>query len=173
MEERDGRGDGLTRTATIYREVYSLYTTTQKLGDPAKRRDIVSFVRALSTTLTAFRRADEAIYKFVAGKVGMDAEIVRPFLSLYPFLLSSSSPLHTPRLRQLHKVCRFSLSWIDFSSSVAYLQDIHYPSHFLLIADRSKPSGPSTTGPEPGPRPNSCLSSWRKMPCSRRQIADR
>ena len=66
--------------------MYSLYTTTQKLSDPAKRKDILSFVRALSTTLTAFRRADAAIYKFVAGKVGMDAEIVRPFLFLSPFI---------------------------------------------------------------------------------------
>ena len=79
--------------ATIYREVYSLYTTTQKLSDPAKRKDILSFVSALSKSLAAFRRADAAIYKFVAGKVGMDAEIVSQDLVSQPTSLYSVSSL--------------------------------------------------------------------------------
>lgn len=80
--------------ATIYREVYSLYTTTEKLADPAKRADIVSFVRALNQTLEAFNSPNASIYNFVAQKVGMDAEIVSR-ITLYPppllFTISATS----------------------------------------------------------------------------------
>ncbi|TPX14615.1 uncharacterized protein E0L32_005307 [Thyridium curvatum] len=62
---------------TIYREVYSLYTTQEKLSDPAMRKDILAFVKALNQTLEVFTKADDSVYQFVASKVGMDPEIVK------------------------------------------------------------------------------------------------
>ncbi|KAH6677156.1 hypothetical protein B0J14DRAFT_583611 [Halenospora varia] len=60
----------------IYREVYSLYSTTEKLNDPKKRKDIVAFVRALNQTLEVFTDTPSKVYSTVASAVGMDASVV-------------------------------------------------------------------------------------------------
>ncbi|ORY10504.1 hypothetical protein BCR34DRAFT_566787 [Clohesyomyces aquaticus] len=65
------------QNASIYREVYSLYSTTDKLSDPAKRKDIVDFVRALNKTLDVFRDKPDTVYATVASAVGMDASVVK------------------------------------------------------------------------------------------------
>jgi ABC-type nitrate/sulfonate/bicarbonate transport system substrate-binding protein len=65
------------QNASIYREIYSLYTTTQKLNDPAKRKDIVAFVRALNQTLDLFNDKPEEVYDYVAKQVGMDTKVVQ------------------------------------------------------------------------------------------------
>lgn len=67
------------QNASVYREVYSLYSTTDKLNDAAKRKDIVAFVRGLNQTLDLFQpgKVTDDIYKYVAGQVGMDAEVVK------------------------------------------------------------------------------------------------
>jgi ABC-type nitrate/sulfonate/bicarbonate transport system substrate-binding protein len=64
------------QNGSIYREMYALYSTTDKLNDPAKRKDIVAFVRALNQTLDVFTNKGESVYGFVAGQVGMDAKTV-------------------------------------------------------------------------------------------------
>lgn len=69
------------QNGTTYREVYSLYSTTEKLNDPSKRKDIVEFVRALNQTLDVYNHPTSSIYSFVAEKVGMDAEVVCIHLS--------------------------------------------------------------------------------------------
>ena len=65
------------QNASIYREIYSLYSTTQKLNDPAKRKDIVAFVRALNQTLDLFNDKPEEVYGFVAKEVSMDKDVVQ------------------------------------------------------------------------------------------------
>ncbi|KAF1963300.1 periplasmic binding protein-like II [Byssothecium circinans] len=82
--ELGGRAIGLDNAIFFqdihtYREVYSLYSTTEKLNNAAKRADIVSFVRALNQTLDVFanKPGENKVYDFVAGKVGMDAEVVK------------------------------------------------------------------------------------------------
>jgi ABC-type nitrate/sulfonate/bicarbonate transport system substrate-binding protein len=65
------------QNASIYREVYSLYSTTEKLKDPAKRKDIVAFVRALNQTLDVFTNKPDSVYDFVASVTGMDASVVK------------------------------------------------------------------------------------------------
>ncbi|PVI00110.1 periplasmic binding protein-like II [Periconia macrospinosa] len=69
----------LFQNITTYREVYSLYSTTDKLNDPKIRKDIVSFVRALNQTRGVYSQTPEqnGIYEFVAKRVGMDVEIVK------------------------------------------------------------------------------------------------
>jgi ABC-type nitrate/sulfonate/bicarbonate transport system substrate-binding protein len=65
------------QNATVFREIYSLFTTTEKLEDPASRRAIVEFVRALDQAVAVFRNPPEKVYQFVADAVGMDATTVR------------------------------------------------------------------------------------------------
>ncbi|KAF2845401.1 hypothetical protein T440DRAFT_460350 [Plenodomus tracheiphilus IPT5] len=66
------------QNASIYREVYSLYSTTDALNDPKRRKDIVEFVRALNKTLDVFGNQPKqaGVYQFVAKQVGMDAGVV-------------------------------------------------------------------------------------------------
>jgi ABC-type nitrate/sulfonate/bicarbonate transport system substrate-binding protein len=66
------------QNSSVYREVYALYSTTDALNDPGKRKDIVEFVRALNKTLDVFANMpkEKGIYDYVAGKVGMDESVV-------------------------------------------------------------------------------------------------
>ncbi|KAF2016789.1 periplasmic binding protein-like II [Aaosphaeria arxii CBS 175.79] len=64
------------QNGSIYREMYALYTTTDKLNDPAKRKDIVEFVKALNRTLDVFNNKPESVYQFVANEVGSDAKVI-------------------------------------------------------------------------------------------------
>jgi ABC-type nitrate/sulfonate/bicarbonate transport system substrate-binding protein len=66
------------QNASIYREVYALYSTTEALGNAAKRKDIVEFVRGLNRTLDIFagRPKEKGVYDYVAKKVGSDADVV-------------------------------------------------------------------------------------------------
>jgi ABC-type nitrate/sulfonate/bicarbonate transport system substrate-binding protein len=65
------------QNTSVYREVYSLYTTTDKLNKPATRKNIVAYVKALNQTLEVFRGHPESVYATVGGNVGMDASIVQ------------------------------------------------------------------------------------------------
>lgn len=66
------------KNATIYREVYSLYSTTDALNNPSKRKDIVEFVRALNKTLEVFAEQpkEKGVYDFVSKEVGVDEPVV-------------------------------------------------------------------------------------------------
>jgi ABC-type nitrate/sulfonate/bicarbonate transport system substrate-binding protein len=66
------------QNSTIYREVYSLYSTTDALNDPAKRKDIVEFVRALNKTLDVFtnKPKEDGVYDFVSKAVGVDVPVL-------------------------------------------------------------------------------------------------
>jgi ABC-type nitrate/sulfonate/bicarbonate transport system substrate-binding protein len=74
-----GLGDNaiLFQNISIYREVYSLYSTTEKLNNQATRNNIVAFVKALNQTLEVFRDHPDTVYAFVGGKVGMDTSTVQ------------------------------------------------------------------------------------------------
>ena len=67
----------LFQNASVYREVYSLYSTTEKLSDPATRKNIVAFVKALNQTLDVFTNKPDTVYSTVAQAVGMDAAVVK------------------------------------------------------------------------------------------------
>lgn len=66
----------LFQNRSVYREVYSLYTTQEKLDNPATRKDILAFVSALNKTLDVFTNDPESVYATVAAAVGMDVEVV-------------------------------------------------------------------------------------------------
>jgi ABC-type nitrate/sulfonate/bicarbonate transport system substrate-binding protein len=66
------------QNASIYREVYALYSTTEALSNPSKRRDIVEFVRALDKTLDIFSHQpkEKNVFDYVAKTVDTDTEVV-------------------------------------------------------------------------------------------------
>jgi ABC-type nitrate/sulfonate/bicarbonate transport system substrate-binding protein len=73
-----GNNAVIFQNASVYREMYALYTTTQKLNDPAKRKDIVEFVRALNKTLDIFtNKPDDTIYRTVGSAVSVDPGVVK------------------------------------------------------------------------------------------------
>lgn len=71
---------------TVYREVYALYSTTDKLNNPSTRKDILEFVRALNQTLDVFRNPTEDVYKYVADKVKMDVPTLKTVWSDHKWL---------------------------------------------------------------------------------------
>ncbi|KAH8727877.1 hypothetical protein GQ44DRAFT_676918 [Phaeosphaeriaceae sp. PMI808] len=68
----------LFQNATIYREVYALYSTTDALSNPTRRKDIVEFVRALNKTLDVFANDPKknGVYDYVGKAVGVDEPVV-------------------------------------------------------------------------------------------------
>lgn len=64
------------QNSSIYREVYSLYSTKEKLSDATTRKNIIAFVKALNQTLNVYINSPKSVYSFVASAVGMDAAIV-------------------------------------------------------------------------------------------------
>lgn len=65
------------QNATVFRETYSLFTTTEKLNDPTSRKAIVEFVRTLDQAVGAFKDTPEKVYQFVAQAMGMDVATVQ------------------------------------------------------------------------------------------------
>lgn len=71
--------------ASIYREIYNLHTTTDKLRDPAKKRDIVAFVKALNQAEKVFREDPESIYPRVSQWVGVTVPMLRKVWPVHAF----------------------------------------------------------------------------------------
>ncbi|KAH6848240.1 hypothetical protein B0I37DRAFT_377024 [Chaetomium sp. MPI-CAGE-AT-0009] len=73
-----GEGNAVTfKNASVYREVYSLYSTEEKLRDPVTRGKIVRFVRALDRTYEVFREKGQGVFDMVGQTVGVDEPVLR------------------------------------------------------------------------------------------------
>lgn len=59
-----------------YREIYSLYSTKEKLANTATRKNIIAFLKALNQTLDVFTNNPKTVYATVATAVGMDVAVV-------------------------------------------------------------------------------------------------
>ncbi|KAI0469581.1 periplasmic binding protein-like II [Xylaria cf. heliscus] len=66
-----------TNQTTTYREIYNLATTAEKLADPAKRREIVAFLRALVAAEAVFTNDPDKVVARAAAAVGTDAALFR------------------------------------------------------------------------------------------------
>ena len=60
----------------IYREIFGLHTTAAKLEDPAKRREIVAFVRAVVRASERIRARPQEVWPLVAQRTGFDVALV-------------------------------------------------------------------------------------------------
>ncbi|KAF2737819.1 periplasmic binding protein-like II [Polyplosphaeria fusca] len=64
---------------TVYREIFNLHTTAEKLADKSKRAEIVAFLRALEKTLAVFRDQPDKVYARAAAALSppMSTEIMK------------------------------------------------------------------------------------------------
>ncbi|EAQ84073.1 predicted protein [Chaetomium globosum CBS 148.51] len=77
MHEEGGQGAVTFKNASVYREVYSLYSTEEKLRNPVVRGRIVRFVRALNQSFGVFREGGQEVVDYVGKKVGVDEPVLR------------------------------------------------------------------------------------------------
>jgi ABC-type nitrate/sulfonate/bicarbonate transport system substrate-binding protein len=60
----------------VYRELFNLNTSTTVLADPAKRRAIVDFVRALITSSEQLRSRPQEFWPYISSKLNYPQELV-------------------------------------------------------------------------------------------------
>ena len=60
----------------VYRELFNLHATAASLADPAKRREIVAFVRALLRASARIRERPSDAWPLVAASTGYDAALI-------------------------------------------------------------------------------------------------
>ena len=73
-----GAGGAVTfQNASVYREVYNLHSTAEKLADPAARAAIVAFVRALNQAEKVFAATPELVLPRVAAAVNVSVPTLR------------------------------------------------------------------------------------------------
>jgi ABC-type nitrate/sulfonate/bicarbonate transport system substrate-binding protein len=65
------------KNSSIYREIYSLYTTEEKLRNTMTRQKIVHFVRALNKVYASYKSTPDKVYGTVAGMVGVDIPVLK------------------------------------------------------------------------------------------------
>ena len=61
---------------TVYRELFNLNTTAANLATPAKRKQIVAFVRALLRATAEIRDKPQVVWPLVAQSTGYDAALI-------------------------------------------------------------------------------------------------
>ena len=61
---------------SVYRELFNLNSSTKVLADPAKRRAIVEFVRALITSSERLRSRPQEFWPYIASKLNYPQELV-------------------------------------------------------------------------------------------------
>ena len=62
---------------SVYREIYNLHTTAEKLKDASSRKEIVAFVKALIQAQKVFEETPDKVIPRVAQAVGMDQKVVK------------------------------------------------------------------------------------------------
>ncbi|MEO8467434.1 MAG: ABC transporter substrate-binding protein [Gammaproteobacteria bacterium] len=61
---------------TVYRELFNLNTTAANLANPAKRKQIVAFVRALVTASAEIRQRPQIVWPLVSQATGYDQALI-------------------------------------------------------------------------------------------------
>jgi sulfonate transport system substrate-binding protein len=61
---------------SLYREVVNLQSTTEALGNPEVRKEIVAFVKAVMRAQKKFNEEPESVYERVAQIIGSDAGVI-------------------------------------------------------------------------------------------------
>jgi NitT/TauT family transport system substrate-binding protein len=60
----------------VYRELFSLYSTTEVLNDPRRRRELVEFVRALQAAGNELKTKPQPYFPLIAKTIGRPADLV-------------------------------------------------------------------------------------------------
>lgn len=70
---------------SIYRELFNLHSTTEKLSDPTTRKSIVSFLRALNAAETVFTNTPDKIWPRVASALNENVTIIKDVWPVHAF----------------------------------------------------------------------------------------
>lgn len=65
------------RTPGLYREIFNIHTTAEKLADPVKRRQIVEFSRKIIDCARQLRENPEPVFPLMAKVSGYDIDLLR------------------------------------------------------------------------------------------------
>jgi NitT/TauT family transport system substrate-binding protein len=65
------------RTKGLYREIFNLHTTAEKLADPVKRKQIVEFSRKVIACSKQLRENPEPVFPLMAKVSGYDIDLLR------------------------------------------------------------------------------------------------
>ncbi len=65
------------RTKGLYREIFNLHTTAEKLADPVKRKQIVDFSRKIIECSKQLRENPEPVFPLMAKVSGYDIDLLR------------------------------------------------------------------------------------------------
>ena len=69
---------------SVYRELFNLHSTTEKLSNPTTRKQIVAFIKALNQAETVFRTQFESVQARVATAVKIEPTVLK---AVYPIHL--------------------------------------------------------------------------------------
>ncbi|KUJ14486.1 uncharacterized protein LY89DRAFT_590203 [Mollisia scopiformis] len=70
---------------SVYREIFNLHSTTEKLADPTTRKSIVAFLRALNQAEKVFTNDPEKIWPRVATALSMNTTILKDVWPIHSF----------------------------------------------------------------------------------------
>ena len=80
-----GRDSSVFENVPLYREWFSLYTTTDVLNDAAKRRELIDFVRALLASSDTVRNRPQEAIPVVARQIAQTEAIVKSAWARHAF----------------------------------------------------------------------------------------
>lgn len=70
---------------SVYREIFNLHSTSDKLKDPTVRKEIVAFIRALDQAEAAFTNNASAIIPRVASAMSMSVDLLKAVWPIHTF----------------------------------------------------------------------------------------
>ncbi|OCL03076.1 periplasmic binding protein-like II [Glonium stellatum] len=70
---------------SVYREIFNLHSTAEKLSDPTTRQNIVAFLRALNQAEKVFDSNPESVWSRVASALSMNATVLQSVWPIHSF----------------------------------------------------------------------------------------
>ena len=70
---------------SVYREVFNLHSTAEKLKDPAIRKQIVAYVKALTKAENVFTSKPESVYSRVASATRVNEGVLKAVWPIHKF----------------------------------------------------------------------------------------
>ncbi|RDL41631.1 Uncharacterized protein BP5553_01610 [Venustampulla echinocandica] len=70
---------------SVYREIFNLHSTAEKLKDPTTRKNIVAFIQALNKAEAVFNTDPQSVWPRVAAAVNMDLNILKAVWPIHSF----------------------------------------------------------------------------------------
>jgi len=72
-----GSGAIVFQNQSVYREIFNLHTTSEKLADPTFRNNTIAFIQALNKAEAVFTNSSSSIWPRVASAVGISTTVLQ------------------------------------------------------------------------------------------------